>query len=795
MEEGELKIIVERIQDPDIDIQNNALNMLFDVTKSSHSKSIDTINFQYLADNLDVLEDVCKRLEGNKKRWLCDIISAICVVDDERKLLGYRVEGNIIDLKEWGHLYVKKLIGCIADVKNNKMDFPFAKTRDVGRECIDFLFKHNAEFEAIDFLVEVGGIEAVLDYVDTHNYNRIVLYLEDMNSFVDLEEVILKIYLKMGDHSRYVVGLIRRQKSKEAIEYVRSIEDRDYRKQCLYILARCNLYYEASDPEEKYILSNGYIKDVYREIGAELEIDKPSKMDAILKGFKYDKDTRQLASIGIANGFVHMGYGRDPIFLPQEGDSRVPLDYEAILGCDVPDLISVFGSIGVIESWNSEKVMETLQEHIFADFSYRKTGSLLGLALSGLRNFEERPAILALLSNNLQSSSSIHVIATLLGIEAMFSGTQAEEVRELLQPLMFSDSSEVVFFTSFTLGSVFCGSADEDLTSLMLQTFVEKGKESETQFFRFLMLGLASLFYRRKDVECGIMEIGGALSKHESILIKGFQYVGTGDSNVIESILTDSFTGDTDALLESLGLLSCALVSMGDETSSQMVGRIVSSSLLLDSSHLRSVLPLCYSILYPSNPQVNVLDMLEKSLNIGETNCIISTIVSLGLIGAGTLNSRITKILDQQYSYYYKDSKVLPVLKIAQGLVSLGKGLLSISPLYFDKTTFMPKNTIGLFSTVFMLLDSSISPLVSSHAYMFFLLCQACTQKYVTCSEKINIRVGHPINTVGMVGEPKKLSSVQTHTSPVVLSEKIRAETDENVCSSYIEDVLILKKN
>ncbi|ADM11316.1 26S proteasome regulatory subunit 4 [Encephalitozoon intestinalis ATCC 50506] len=795
MEEDELKIIVERIRDPDADIQNNALNMLFNITKSSHSKSIDTINFQYLADNLPMLEEVCKDLSEDKRKWLCDIISAICVIDDEKKLLEYRIEGNVIDLKEWGHLYVKKLTGCIADVKNGKMDLPFERTREVSRKCIDFLFKHNAEFEAIDFLLEIRGIESILEYVDTHNYNRIVLYLEDMNSFVELSEVILGIYLKMNDHSRYVVGLIKRQKTKEAIEYVKKIEDRDYKKQCLYILARCNLYYEVSDPEEKYILSNSYIKEVYRSVGTELEIDKPSKMDGIFRGFKYDKDTKQLASVAIANGFVHMGYGRDPIFVPQEGDSRVPLDYEAILGCDVPDLISVFGSIGVIESWNSEKVMETLQEHIFSDSSHRKTGSLLGLALSGLRNFEERPAILALLSNNLQSNNSIHVIGTLLGIEAMFSGTQSEEVRELLQPLMFSDCNEVVFFTAFTLGSVFCGSADEDLTSLMLQTFLEKEKESETQFFRFLMLGLASLFYRRKDVECGIMEIGGSLGKHQNILIKGFQHAGSGDSNIIESILTDSFTGDTDALLESLGLLSCALVSMGDETSSQMVGRIVSSSLLLDSSHLRSVLPLCYSILYPSNPQVNVLDILEKSLNIGETNCIISTIVSLGFIGAGTLNSRITKILDQQYSYYYKDLKVLPVLKIAQGLVSLGKGLLSISPLCFDKTTFMPKNTIGLFSTVFMLLDSSISPLITSHSYMFFLLCQACTPKYVTCSEKINIRVGHPINTVGMVGEPKKLSSVQMHTSPVVLSEKTRAETDENVCSSYIEDVLILKKN
>lgn len=270
-------------------------------------------------------------------------------------------------------------------------------------------------------------------------------------------------------------------------------------------------------------------------------------------------------------------------YLPYEEDSKIPLDYGFILGCDLPDLISIFGSIGIIESWNSEKVMETLQEHIFSDYSHRKTGSLLGLALSGLKNFDENPAILALLSTNLQPNNSIHVIATLLGIQTMFSGTQMEELKELLQPLMFSESNEVVFFTAFTLGSIFSSSADEDLTSIMLQTFVEKSKEAETKFFRFLLLGLACLFYRRKDVECGLMEIGGSLSKHGSIFIKGFQYIGTGDSGVIESILTKSFTGETDALLES------------------------------------------FAHPYPSNPQVSVLDLLEKSLNTGETNCVMST--------------------------------------------------------------------------------------------------------------------------------------------------------------------------
>jgi 26S proteasome regulatory subunit N1 len=173
----------------------------------------------------------------------------------------------------------------------------------------------------------------------------------------------------------------------------------------------------------------------------------------------------------------------------------------------------------------------------------------------------------------------------------------------------------------------------------------------------------------------------------------------------------------------------------------------------------------------------------------------MSTILSLGIIGAGSTSSRISKILDQQYSYYHKDPKIFSVMKISQGLVCLGKGLLSLSPLCFDKSTLIPKSIIGLFSTIFMFLDSSSSPLVSSHTYMFFMLCQSCSQKYVVCDEKIGIKVGLPVNTVGMVGEPRKISSIQTHVSPVILEEGMRAETDAPVCTSYIEDVLVLKND
>jgi len=51
----------------------------------------------------------------------------------------------------------------------------------------------------------------------------------------------------------------------------------------------------------------------------------------------------------------------------------------------------------------------------------------------------------------------------------------------------------------------------------------------------------------------------------------------------------------------------------------------------------------------------------------------MSAILALGLIGAGTNNSRIAGLLRQLVGYYYKDPNHLFVVRIAQGLLHMGK--------------------------------------------------------------------------------------------------------------------------
>ena len=55
-----------------------------------------------------------------------------------------------------------------------------------------------------------------------------------------------------------------------------------------------------------------------------------------------------------------------------------------------------------------------------------------------------------------------------------------------------------------------------------------------------------------------------------------------------------------------------------------------------------------------------------------------------GIIGAGTNNARLAGMLRGLSSYYYKEPTLLFLVRVAQGLVHMGKGLLNLAPKHMD---------------------------------------------------------------------------------------------------------------
>jgi 26S proteasome regulatory subunit N1 len=262
-----------------------------------------------------------------------------------------------------------------------------------------------------------------------------------------------------------------------------------------------------------------------------------------------------------------------------------------------------------------------------------------------------------------------------------------------------------------------------------------------------------------------------------------------------------------DRELEAISLLAMSLISMGEDVSVKMATRLLNSSMLTDSVVRKSIFPLCLSLLYASNPDVEVLDTLGRSINTGEPGSVINTIISLGIVGAGTNSARIQQIFEQQYVYHPKNTKVSFLLKICQGLIHLGKGTLSLSPYVCDKNVLLGKSIIGLVSLCTLFLDPENSPILGKYPFLFYLAVQSVSNKYVVCVseekkeleyEKINVRIGKPTNIVGMAGKPRKIASVQMHTSPLIVQSEERAEIYEDEgwvgLSDVIEDCVIVRK-
>lgn len=808
MNSADLEVIIARMKDRDSEIQHSALQTLHKEVKAYQGTV--GIRNQEILETLSRMEECLEFFEGKDKRHLYDLLSVMNVLENDQLVLRYRIQGNTTDLNEWGHHYVRKLVSCIVDTMNGKLEREECSV--LIEPIIRFLFSHNSEVEAIDFLMEVSGLPVLYsseeapedsreqleskerlwnlleELVDDYNRNRVMAYMEEMAMFYDIEDLMLR--LNKFDVSRYLVCLIKYNRKKQAVEFVKSLENGNYKKQCLYILARNSLYYKGSDEEEE-ILTNSHVTDIFFEVALSLEVLQPKKLEYMFKGLNKER----IDAAAIANSLVHFAYCRDPVFMPQEGDFTIKQEYLDQLKLNKS--ISTLASVGVISAYDSSKVYEFYSEDLFRS---NDVGSILALALSAYKSHDSDSSILNLLSSFLiadgSSSGRKTSVAAMVGINALYAASSSPSVYDSIFQLFSSPDSVIRLFAIYVLGSVYPG--DAEILSSCIDFYSELPKD--TPFANFAILGLGLFFYKIPYAYSGITqnnslhekaqimhELFLKLDKYSKIMALGFMYVGSGNPAVIDDILSEAFTGETDALLESLGMIACCLIGVSDSLAVNLLQRISSSSLLLDSPHLRAVMPLSLAVLYASNPNPEIIDILEKSINSGDST--INSLVALGIVGAGSCSSRILRILDTNFAYVYKDSKASSALLFAQGLVNLGKGLFGLSPVCYDRQIIIQKNLIGLISSIFLFLDPS---LFKEYPFMLYLIVNAISPKYIA-GYNGTIKIGKPADIVGLAGNPNKISGAVIHSLPVVLNSNERALVEDEVCTAYIEDILVKK--
>ena len=349
----------------------------------------------------------------------------------------------------------------------------------------------------------------------------------------------------------------------------------------------------------------------------------------------------------------------------------------------------------------------------------------------------------------------------------------------------------------------------------------------DDKWMRFMSLGLALLFLGKQDASDATIEalkaIDHPVSRETQILVDACSYAGTGNVLKIQTLLhycaehvtneakkegddsqmAEDATEESRDLYQAFSVLAIALVAMGADVGAEKTLRHQSHLMHYGDPVIRRTVPLALALLNPSNPVISVLDTLSKYSHDSDLDVAVLSIFSMGLVGAGTNNARLAQRLRQLASYYAKEPDCLFAVRVAQGLVHMGKGTLGIDPYHTDRQLFSYTAVAGLLSTLISLTDVRNFVLDRSHWMLFFLTAAMRPRFLITLDESleplpVSVRVGKAVDVVGQAGKPRTISGFQTHTTPVRLGSHERGVLGTEEYLSYtpiMEHFVILHKN
>ena len=117
------------------------------------------------------------------------------------------------------------------------------------------------------------------------------------------------------------------------------------------------------------------------------------------------------------------------------------------------------------------------------------------------------------------------------------------------------------------------------------------------------------------------------------------------------------------------------MIAFGEDIGIEMAYRTMNHLYQYGEPVIKRTVPLAIGLLRIPNPEVAAMDLLTKLSYDSDEGVAMSATFALGLIGAGTNNSKLAQTLRSLASYYQgaNTADQLFVVRIAQGLVHMGK--------------------------------------------------------------------------------------------------------------------------
>jgi len=400
------------------------------------------------------------------------------------------------------------------------------------------------------------------------------------------------------------------------------------------------------------------------------------------------------------------------------------------------------------------------------------------------------------------------------GLGLAYAGAQKREVQDTLEIIVANtETADIteVSMAALSLGLCFIGTCDDDIGSVILQRLMESSDvELDHTSSRFLCLGLALLYLgkgeRAEAVLEGVRTIKHTRGKYAEVTLESCAYAGTGNVLKVQQLLrlcTEHLTDASTAEYQAVAVLGLALTTVGEEIGAEMTLRSFEHLLHYGELPIRRVVPLALGLLYISNPEYSVVDQLSRLSHDQDVELSQCAILGLGLISAGSNNSRIAGLLKQLSEFYSKEPNHLFLVRISQGLNVMGKGLLSISPFCSDRLLLSGPGMGGILVLLHGCIDIKGTVLDKMH-YLLYYLAPAMNPRYLSLIDAVtgasvsaSVRVGMAVETVGQAGRPKTITGFQTHTTPVLLGFKDRAELaggEYTSVTSVMEGVVVVER-
>lgn len=835
----DLEMLVERLKESDASLYKPSMDAIKNFIKTSTSSMTAVPKpLKFLRPHYDDLAGLYDKWpSGSDKDSLADMLSVLGMTyGDEEKLetLKYRLLSKSDDLGSWGHEYIRHLALEIGQEYQNRLtdEREVGDLTELALSLVPYFLSHNAEADAVDLLSELEMIEEIPRFLDENTYSRVCLYMVSMVNLLTYPDDVafLKtahdIYVKYNKLAQAMVLAIRLNDHELIRQDLESTDDMALKKQLAFLIARQRISLDVpSDTKDEQeiaeCLGNTQLPNHFKTLAKELNILEPKVPDDIYKthlesgrgsSAAADSAKHNLAS-AFVNAFVNAGFGTDKLMLV-EGEQR-PWVWKT----KDDGMLSTTASLGMLMQWDVEGSLDIIDRFQQASEDMVKAGSLLayGVVNSGVRM--EGDPVISLLSDDdvLQSPKPALRMAAIMGLGLSYAGSNREDLLDFLLPVV-EDSSlnmQISALAAVSLGMIFVGSSNHQVAEAIATQLMDddRQKQLKDKWARFMALGLALLYFGRQEEVDVILDILKAIDHPMAMptatLASVCAWAGTGAVLKLQELLhicndqiedKDDNTGEQ--LVQSYAVLGLSLIAMGEDVGQDMVLRQFGHLMHYGEPNIRKAVPLAMGLISPSNPQMKIYDTLSRYSHDNDNDVAINAIFAMGLVGAGTNNARLAQLLRQLASYYHRDPSSLFMVRIAQGLLHMGKGTMSLNPFHTDRQVLSRVAAAGLLTVLVSLIDAKQFILAESHYLLYFLVTAMYPRFLITLDEDlkpltVNVRVGQAVDVVGAAGRPRTITGWQTQSTPVLLAHGDRAELEdeEYIClSSNLEGLVILRK-